>query len=63
MRSVRIGVSPGSNAWRAMPVQRPPQLVVMLHGLPAIFASSFGFDLLATASTVATDDVSGRDAI
>jgi hypothetical protein len=26
-----------------------PRLVVTLHGLPAIFASSFGFDLLATA--------------
>jgi hypothetical protein len=26
-----------------------PQLVVTLHGLPATFASSFGFDLLATA--------------
>ena len=25
-----------------------PRLVVTLHGLPAIFASSFGFDLLAT---------------
>jgi len=26
-----------------------PRLVVTLHGLPATFASSFGFDLLATA--------------
>lgn len=26
-----------------------PQLVVTLHGLPATFASTFGFDLLATA--------------
>jgi hypothetical protein len=26
-----------------------PRLVVTLYGLPAIFASSFGFDLLATA--------------
>ncbi|GHO62866.1 hypothetical protein KSC_017580 [Ktedonobacter sp. SOSP1-52] len=26
-----------------------PRLIVTLHGLPAIFASSFGFDLLATA--------------
>jgi hypothetical protein len=26
-----------------------PQLVVTLHGLPTTFASSFGFDLLATA--------------
>jgi hypothetical protein len=26
-----------------------PRLVITLHGLPAIFASSFGFDLLATA--------------
>jgi hypothetical protein len=26
-----------------------PRLVVTLHGLPASFARSFGFDLLATA--------------
>ena len=26
-----------------------PRLVVTLHGLPATFAASFGFDLLATA--------------
>lgn len=26
-----------------------PRLVVTLHGLPVTFASSFGFDLLATA--------------
>ncbi len=26
-----------------------PRLVVTLHGLPATFAHSFGFDLLATA--------------
>ena len=26
-----------------------PRLVVTLHGLSATFASSFGFDLLATA--------------
>jgi len=26
-----------------------PRLVVTLHGLPATFASSFGFDLLAIA--------------
>jgi len=26
-----------------------PHLVVTLHGLPATFAASFGFDLLATA--------------
>jgi hypothetical protein len=34
-----------------------PRLVVTLHGLPATFASSFGFDLLAT------DDVSCLDAV
>ncbi|HLZ60997.1 MAG TPA: hypothetical protein VKR06_28945 [Ktedonosporobacter sp.] len=26
-----------------------PRVVVTLHGLPPTFASSFGFDLLATA--------------
>jgi hypothetical protein len=35
-------------ARNARPVDAP-RLVVTLHGLPAAFASSFGFDLLATA--------------
>ncbi|HEX8036120.1 MAG TPA: hypothetical protein VF510_19845 [Ktedonobacterales bacterium] len=35
-------------ARNARPVTAP-QLVVTLHGLPATFAATFGFDLLATA--------------